>query len=76
MKTGGIAESLFSALLKDGRDIQSISLCAFDDRFYPQGSRLQVLEQTRLSPKDLVSAVKNLLSLTGKMQYTHQKEKN
>ena len=58
IKTGGISEYLFSLL---GTKLQQKSkILAFEDKFYPQGSREEVLECAFLSSKNIESAILEL----------------
>ncbi|MCR4954062.1 MAG: 1-deoxy-D-xylulose-5-phosphate synthase [Treponema sp.] len=59
VRTGGICESL-SLLFKERFSAKTVVL-AFEDRFYEQGTRQQVLEDAGLSSADITEAAKKLI---------------
>lgn len=54
IKTGGVSEALASACAVRG--FSHFCIKAFDERFYSQGTREQVLEQARMTAEDLKKA--------------------
>ena len=59
MKTGGISEELARLCAENG--IEKITVKAFPEEFYHQGTRNQVLEQAGLAPENLRKAALEIL---------------
>lgn len=59
VRIGGIGESL-SQLCKE-RFSSNTAVLAFEDRFYEQGTRQQILEDAGLSSADIISTAKKLI---------------
>ena len=52
--TGGIASYLESVLLKNG--ITNVAVKAFENRFYPQGTRAEICRDAHMSAEDIAEA--------------------
>ncbi len=62
MKTGGIAEYLAS-LVRERLPLVRVSALAFDELYYPQGTRSQILTSAGLSPAHIADEVLRLRDL-------------
>lgn len=58
VKIGGIGEYLMGLLAENG--LQNTKLLAFEDKYYPHGTRAEILEEAGLSPNDIKKSILEL----------------